>query len=239
MKNMKKGLVIGIVFLLLAGCSEDDNNGDNNGEQAKTPVSPTLSLASVTVEEGESREVNISGGVSPYSVSISPLGIAGTALNGSKLIITGIVVGDAIATVHGSDGGKTSVSITVVKKPVDVHSAFKADATLRVELSAGNVIYNMPAGNEPSPYIFYRDKGNELFSSPKIKIGYAARDASSYFFVEWDGDISLGIKSNPALRTESGVVSINSMEIVQVKDRTIWIAWISNASSGRLVQRWE
>jgi hypothetical protein len=237
-KIMKRNIItlitgISLVCIFLSGC-----NKEKESTEEPKPKLPTLSLTSVTVEEGESQEVNVSDGVPPYSVSISPLEIAGTAINGSRLIITGIKAGNAIATVHGSDGGKTSLSITVIEKTVDIHSEFKADATLRIEQTNGTTIYNIPTGNEPSKYIFYRDMGNELFASSKIKIGYAERDASEYCFIEWDGDIALGTKSNPSMRTETGVVPLNSIEIIQVKDRMIWIVWNSNFSSGQMVQRW-
>ncbi|MDR1169723.1 MAG: hypothetical protein LBK97_02685 [Prevotellaceae bacterium] len=235
MKYIIKIMVLSAVCLFLAGCDKEKNEPD----APAAPKIPTLSLTSVTLEEGESQEVSVSNGVAPYSVSISPLGIAGTAINGSRLIITGIVAGNAIATVHGSDGGKTSISITVTEKAVDIHSAFKADTTLRIELTNGKVIRNIPSANEPSPYIFYRDAGNQLFASPKTKIGYAERDASSFFFIEWTGDASAGTKDSPSVRTENGVEPLSSIEIIQVKDRMIWLIWTSGNASGKLVQKWE
>jgi hypothetical protein len=224
-------IILVVVSIFSAGCDKKD--------ETEAPQTPTLSETSLTLEEGESKEVTVSNGVSPYSASISPLGIAGTAINGSRLIITGVKPGNAIATVHGSDGGKASVFITVVEKTVDVYSEFKADATLRIKLTNGTTVYNLPLAGESSPYIFYRDKGNELFSSAKTKIGYARRDASTFFFLEWDGDISLGTKSAPTIRTETGLESLNSIEIVQVKDMMIWIVWNSGLASGQMVQRWE
>ena len=117
------------------------------------------------------------------------------------------------------------------KKP-DLYAAFKADAAERFE-GAGNS--NLK--NTDATHLFYADRG-VLFSSPKSKLGYVPRNSQSFYFIEWDGDFSPGTKSNPSLRTPSGVVSMHSLEIIKAENTKVWIVYKQTATSpeGRIVQ---
>ena len=119
-------------------------------------------------------------------------------------------------------------------KPVDPYQAFKANNTLRFEGAGMATVKNTDA-----QHLFYSDKGG-LFSSTKNKVGYTSRNGSQYYFVEWNGDATLGTKSNPTLRTQSGVVNLQSLQIIQSKGGVLWIVYKQTASSaeGKVVQKW-
>ena len=121
-----------------------------------------------------------------------------------------------------------------IDPPADLLKAFKASTTLRFE-GAGNATVK----NTDAKYLFYADRGG-LFSSTKNKVGYASRDGSSYYFVEWSGDANVGTKSSPSLRTQSGTVNLHALEVVKSEGGLIWILYKQTASSdeGKVVQKW-
>jgi len=111
---------------------------------------------------------------------------------------------------------------------------FLNDATPRFE-GAGNATIK----NSDATHLFYADKGN-LVASSKNKIGYAARDGLSFYFIEWSGDAGVGVKSDPTFRSQNGAVPLSSLEVVKNKDGVIWIVYQHSATSpeGRIVQKW-
>jgi len=93
--------------------------------------------------------------------------------------------------------------------------------------------------NSDATKLFYMDKGI-LFSSSKYKTGYASRDGSSFYFVEWSGGLSVGEKSNPSLRTQSGEVPLAYVKIHKAEGGIIWLTYkqSENSSEGIIVQKW-
>ena len=209
-KIIRKISVLSLVFSLLSGCSKDEPS------QPSTPVALQFSSSLVEVEEGKTTEVSITKGVAPYTLTSSSPSVATATVNGSKIAVQGVKAGTATLTVKGNDGGTGTVNVNV-SPPPDPYAEFKADASPRFE-----------GGDQPTvkltdaSHLFYVDKG-ELFSSTKKKIGYATRDGSLHYFIEWEGDASVGVKANPTLRTETAVFLLLNLQVVKSEGGTIWI----------------
>ena len=99
------------------------------------------------------------------------------------------------------------------------------NATLRCE-GAGMGTIKFTDGR----YLFYVDRG-ELFNSTRNKMGYASRDGATYYFVEWNGDFSVGSKSGAILRTQLGTVSLLSLEVAKSQGGIVWVAYKQDATS--------
>ncbi|MDR2947861.1 MAG: hypothetical protein LBV71_01505 [Prevotella sp.] len=58
-------------------------------------------------------------------------------------------------------------------------------------------------------------------------------------FLVWEGDNSIGEKSNPSIRDELGVTAIDKIEIIKVDNGILWIVFKEKADSAesRLVQK--
>ena len=209
---MKKYLMILSFVLLIAGCKKK--------EEEILPQNPVLSPSSVTVEETQTTEVLISGGKSPYTVSIAPTGIATVVVN-DRLVVTGIKTGAATATVKGSDGGAATLAITVTAKP-DPLAAFKADATLRWEFPNGEVVKS-----DSTAFVYITDSGGYLFSSEQNKWGYASLDGWTFHLIEWG--------NSPLVRTERGTTSVTDFQLVKEEEHRVWITFKLNGAAHRVV----
>lgn len=73
---------------------------------------PVLSPSSLTLSVGETKEVSISGGVSPYTPYYTGNTISVKSY-GSSLSVTGKKTGTASVAVTGDDGGSATLSVTV------------------------------------------------------------------------------------------------------------------------------
>lgn len=220
MKNILKCWMF-VATLLVTACNGDDPDPIQ-------PIAISFSQASITIEEGKTGEVTITSGVAPYAVSPANATVATARVNGNTITITAIAAGSTQIRVVGKDGGSGTVSLTVSADPL---KAFKADATLRWELSTQTI------KNTDSKHLFYKDLG-KLLSSSKSKLGYGDRNGSVFVFVEWEGAVSLGAKQNATLRTESGVVPLSTLDIVQLKDGLIWLIAKEGSKEIRIVQKW-
>ena len=118
-----------------------------------------------------------------------------------------------------------SASLITECSPTDAIELWLIDSTLRSE-GAGNATIKLTDGT----HLFYVDKG-ELFSSTKNKMGYSSRDGVTYYFVEWNGDFSVGSKSGATLRTQSGTVTLQSLQVVQSEGGIVWVKYKQTASS--------
>ena len=218
MKTIIKATLAACI-ILLSGCSGDTAT-------APAPVPVQLSQSAVSLEAGQTVEINISKGTPPFTVSVSDPSVASATISGNKVTITCISAGTAIIRVTGSDKEVASISVTV---------AAKADATPRFELPGGSIIKNTDAA-----YLFYSDKGN-LFSSTKYKLGYSPRDGKIYYFVEWNRNDGTGVgtKSGASLRTQTGTVTLYSLDVLKYEGGVIWVTYKQTASSseGRIVQK--
>ena len=204
-----KKLIWVLAVSLLTGCTKDK-------EEPTPPIIPQFSSSSVEVEEGKTVEINVIKGVSPYTVTSSSPTVATATVISNKITVKGIKTGTAILTIKGNDGGTATLNVSVTEPP-DPYAAFKADATPRFEGEGHPTVKLTDA-----THLFYVDKG-ELFSSTKNKMGYATRDGSIYFFIEWEGDASVGVKANPTLRTETAVFLLLNLQVVKSEGGTIWI----------------
>jgi hypothetical protein len=92
----------------------------------------------------------------------------------------------------------------------DPNKAFKADATVRVEVNG--TTYTEVDG------IFAVDKGGKLLGSSQVKIGFSTRDGSAFWYIGWDGDYQ-----NPKLYTPERVADLSSLQEVQAKDGEVWV----------------
>jgi hypothetical protein len=216
-KKMKKITVSILCCMLLIGCSKDEPE-----PAPAAPQSPVLSRTSVSVEEGAVVEVDVSGGKSPYSVTVSPTGIAAAVVNGTKLTVTGVTAGNAVAAVKGSDGGSANLSITVTEKP-DPLAAFKSDAVPRWELPDGKTVKS-----DDSRYVFITD-GGKLFASTQNKWGYASLDGSTFRLIEWG--------TSPTMRTETGTVAVTDFQIVKEDGKTVWLTFKADGLDYRVAAK--
>jgi endo-1,4-beta-xylanase len=78
-----------------------------------------LSIASVNLFTNTQKEVTISGGVAPYTVSgNSNQTVATAVVSGAKLTVTGVTEGTTNITVLGNDGSSATLSVIVTKAVV-------------------------------------------------------------------------------------------------------------------------
>jgi hypothetical protein len=215
---MKKAVIYVIIVAILSGCSKKDNPS-----LPPEPLTPKLSSTSVSVEEGQSAELTVTGGKSPYSVTVSPSGIVAATVAGSKLTVTGVKSGIATAVVEGVDGGRVSLSVTVTSPapPPDPDAAFKADATLRWETVGATTI---DVNN--TSYTFVSDRGT-LFSSSQNKWGHASLDGQRFRLIEWG--------ATPLLRTETGSTPVSSFTVVKEETGTVWLKFSADDTEHRVV----
>lgn len=118
------------------------------------------------------------------------------------------------------------------KETIDPYETFKADATPRWE--NGSAVEQ----NDKSAYTFIVDKGGNLFSSDKYKIGRTSADGSSYEFIEFSGVPVAGKPSGASIRTEQGVTTPTRLEIVKTENGKSWIVFkeTETATERRVVQ---
>lgn len=88
------------------------------GEELRVDISvlASLSLSAVelTVNEGESASVDILSGSGDYSVSVEKGDIASAAIEGNKVIVTGLKEGSTSMSVKdNASGAEASVEVTV------------------------------------------------------------------------------------------------------------------------------
>ena len=115
---------------------------------------------------------------------------------------------------------------------IDPYISFKADVTPRWENGA------TVEKNDGSPFTFFTDNGENLFSSTKYKIGRISDDYTNYEIIEFSGKAAVGKPNEPIIRKPSGATPLHSLEIVQEKDGTLWLVFKETATSPerRIVQ---
>jgi len=224
--NTKGKIGLLISLLLLIGCGGKD--------PIELPITPEFSQSHVTLEESKMVEVMILAGTPSYVVISAAPTIATATVSGSKISISGVKAGTTTLTVTGSDQGKANIAVTVTPLPViDPYESFKADGALRFEMPGIPIIKNVNAS-----HLFYVDRGL-LFSSAKSKLGYASRDGTAFAFFEWNGDATIGTKSNPSLRQGTTSVPLKSLEILKVEGKKLWIlATTTDEKNCFIVQEW-
>jgi len=86
--------------------------------------------------------------------------------------------------------------------------------------------------------MFISDKGG-LFSSAKNRVGYSSYDGATYYYVEWTGDAAVGTKSAPTLRTQTGTVNLQSLQVIKAEAGVIWIMCkLTSGAEVRCVGKW-
>jgi hypothetical protein len=187
------------LLVLLAGCHKEELE----------PQSPNLSQTSLVILEGEtSSEILISDGVAPYSLQSLGENVQVNHVSDTKFTITGLSAGRATIIIRGKDGGEAQLKVSV---SADSNKAFKANATVRVEVNG--TTYTEVDG------IFVVDKGGKLLESSQVKVGFSTRDGSVFWYIGWDEDYQ-----NPKLYTSpERVIDLSSLQEVQAKDGKKWI----------------
>ncbi len=106
MKTLKNFsvMLVACATMFLASCKDDNDS-----------VSPTVDQSAVSIQEGTTGTVVVSGGEAPYTVASSATGVATANISGNTVTITGVAPGTATITITGNDNGKTNVAITVTK----------------------------------------------------------------------------------------------------------------------------
>ena len=231
-----------VISMILVGCPPDPIpvtvkvNAQSGVITAGTAGSATFAITTTGVDNGKTVTVQWFTTSAGTTATTAPAGITVTVGNVSNNKAT-ITMSTTAAVTAGSryfkvtiDGVKSGVITFTV---ADLYASFKADATLRFEGAGNAIVRNMDA-----THLFYVDKGG-LFSSNKNKVGYGARDGSTYYFVEWTGDWSIGTKTSPTLRTQTGTATLQSLQILQSQGGIVWIVYKQTATSaeGRVVQK--
>ena len=224
--NTKYIVFTGAVFVIMALCTLCSKQEDTPQE----PETIELSAESITFEKGRQANLTINKGKSPFSVSSANQTVATVSIYGNIITINGISEGETKVEIASADHAKKQITVTVSADP---YEAFKADATLRFELS-GETIHN-----RESNLLFVKDSGI-LFSSTKSKVGFGTKDGLSLTLIEWEGDNSGGVKNNAAIRTLTGITPILYFEILKSQDGIIWAIYkrIESGTTERFVQKW-
>ena len=225
---MKKFTVLIAITLLFTGCKPQDS-----ADIAVTGV--TISQTTATLNRNGSIELtatvkpaNATNKTITWSISDkNRAAVTVTAANKATVSIPATApAGDVIVTVTTKDRGFTANCKITVSIPADPYATFKASVTPRSE---GAAIATMQT------HLLCGDKGG-LFASTKYKAGFCSRDGSSYYFVEWTGGSTVGVKTNPTLRTQTGVVNLNSLEVIKSESGLLWIVYVTTAGiEGRII----
>ncbi|MDR3168331.1 MAG: hypothetical protein LBU27_00785 [Candidatus Peribacteria bacterium] len=215
MKTIKIVVSLAGLLVLLAGCHKEELE----------PQSPNLSQTSLTILEGEtSSEIVISGGVAPYSLQSLGDNVKVNSVSNTKFTITGLSAGNTTVAIRGTDGGESQLKVSVSADP---NKAFKANATIRVEVNG--ITYTEVDG------IFVVDKGGKLLESSQVKIGFSTRDGSTFWYIGWDEDYQNPKLYTPNTPTKS--IDLSSLQEVQAKDGKKWIIGRNNSWEFRICTR--
>ncbi|MDR0560589.1 MAG: Ig-like domain-containing protein [Prevotellaceae bacterium] len=95
--------------IAVAGC--DDKKSE--------PAIPRLSPEIVSVAEGSSVNVAISGGAEPFTVKSSAEAKATARIEGRAVSVTGVAEGTATVTVTGKDGGAAQLPVAVTRRQLN------------------------------------------------------------------------------------------------------------------------
>jgi len=210
-------------------------------KESKAPEAIVVSNEKVTLEKGKSEEVTISKGKSPFTVSSASQTIATVNISGNTITISGIAEGETKVDITSADNAKKQITVTV--NPIFAttinHEVFKTNNSLLFEFRAGTpnseLIRN---GIDKLHLMFIKDAG-QLFSSTKNKVGYCTKDGLSLMLIEWEGDTSVGEKSNASIRTLSGVTTLRYFEVLKFQDGIIWAVYQEESGVvGRFRQKW-
>ena len=222
---MKKIVCIFVCIWITVAC-------DPKEDAPVIPLVPQLSLAYISLEEGEAKEVTVSGGTPGYTAKSSSPSTVVVSITGNKVIVIGKTPGTASIVVTGADGGLSSFAVTVLT--ADVYKAFKADVSLRFE-ETGEAVVKL----EDAQTLFYEDQENNILGSSKTKVGYASRDGRNFLFLEWEGGMPTGMKSGATLRTPTGVINLQSLQVLKNEGNLVWIIYKSTGSQeSRIVQKY-
>jgi len=91
-----------VLLMTLCGCSTDQWDQLDKSELPAFRVNPT----SLTLAAGETKTVQVGGGVAPYRISSSDASVAKIELKDSVVNVTGVAKGTTSFTIY--DGGKDS-----------------------------------------------------------------------------------------------------------------------------------
>jgi hypothetical protein len=225
-KKIKLNLWV-LIVLIMIGCKKDPDP-----EPFPAVITPELAVTKVMVKVYEVVDITITKGKSPFRVTVANSLLATAYIDGSHVVIEGRAIGTTTFTVKGSDGGTTAaipLTVTAADPPADPYAAFKENATLRIE--NGLKVRN----NLNSDSVFYRDQG-KLFSSEKVKIGWATSDGISYELIEFTGTPAVGVPTGATIRNQSGVITPHTIEILKVAEGKVWIVF--KKTSGSAEEKW-
>ncbi len=230
MKRNNRTIIYTIAFLLsmaFFACSKKND----------AMFAPVLQgvVHGITMQAGTIDTVAITSGKAAFKVDISDTTVVHAGTVGTRLLIAGIKAGKAIVTVTGSDGGKTSVEVTVE----DTYVLAEMNDTLRFEQPGQVTVFN-----KKDNIHIYRDKGITL-GSVKNKFGWSSDDGQNFLFLEFSGDPNAtGVKTDGSLytRTAGGApvrVACTRVEIIQIQSGLIWIVYQQTAGGkfGVVVQK--
>lgn len=113
---------------------------------AATPLQ-TTSPSAIVMAPSTSSNYMISGGVGPYSVSVSNPSVLSASASGATLTINGLTVGSGTVVVFDSTGTAVQISVSVSNGSTALYSTAPAAVTLIANGAAGN--YLVSGGNAP------------------------------------------------------------------------------------------
>ena len=226
--TIKKLLLVIMAIVVVASCKKEDK-----------PKLLTLSAENISVEFEKTGTLNITDGNGGYTVKIADESVAKATITENIITVTGIKNGTT--TLMITDQRRQTKNITITVKP-DPYGNEKADPTRRFQQKVGEIASIIK--NQESNYYFYSDKGSmELGANTKTKskLGWSSPETWSYFFVMWDGDFTVGNKTNAILTslTNNGTpqtVALKKLSVIQVKDNLTWVAYEMDDKTGIIVQ---
>lgn len=208
----------------------------------------TLSLGTKSVEllVGNTVDVNVKGGVSPYSVTCANEGIAKASIKGKVITINGLKAGKTTLDVTCKDGAKATLAITVVADPYEDE---KKNVAVRFKWDT----FNKTDGIVKGTFMFTKTENKTVtFSYTNTE----RNESLIVSLIDKDGIIgnkkitshnALTGKSLGRLKVVEGgegkMYDVTSWRLIQAKPadekngtpRTYWITFIANGKSGIFV----
>ncbi|MBV4360051.1 hypothetical protein [Pinibacter aurantiacus] len=244
MKNILASVLsVCLVAAAITSCNKKDN-------PAPLPVAPTLSAASVNMDINTvDSSVSVSGGVAPYTLTVSDATKLTATLSGTKIVLTasGKTASSATpvtVTVTTKENKTATLTITIG----DPYADAKVNTKARFELTGPSALVTYVANDSLITGIgyfqIYRDNG-KLFGSAKPKYGWASGDSKNFLFLEVSGDVKApGQKTGSRLyvRKNGGTpawVDCSKAEVIQSASGITWITFqLQDGTKGLVVQPW-
>ncbi len=243
-KNILAGtLFVCLTAVLFTACAKKDG-------PAPVPVAPTLSKTSLNMDiNTQDSSVTVSGGATPYTITVSDASKLTATLSGNKIVLTaGSKTASSTSPVTVTIATKENVTASVTVTIGDPYIDAKADLKLRFEQTGASAMATLVANDSLIAGFgfnhIYRDNG-KMFGSTKPKYGWASPDGKNFFFLEINGDAKVvGSKTGCRIYTrKSGGTpawtECSKTDVIQSASGITWITFqLADGTKGLVVQPW-